>query len=222
MSQVVESCRHSLRSLSRLATSSQPRSLSTERALHKPQKSISPFRNIQPFPAQRIVTRSYTSVAPSPYEDPNDANATPASPTPSPSETSSQASASQNQTKPWIVDPHRNPDEPVYQLYATCKVCKKRSAKTISKQGYHRGTVLLQCDGCGNKHLITDHLKIFSEQGQSFEQILKNKGQVLKYGGLDSRGNIEMWDQKAAKEMEKVTDAISEAKQKAQREGQES
>ena len=60
--------------------------------------------------------------------------------------------------------------------------------------------------------------QIFSEQGQSFEQILKKKGQNLKYGGLDSRGNIEMWDQNAAKEMEKVTDAISDAKKKAQQE----
>ena len=55
--------------------------------------------------------------------------------------------------------PHRNPDEPIYQLTFTCKGCKTRSSHTVSKQGYHHGTVLITCSGCKARHLISDHLK---------------------------------------------------------------
>ena len=163
MSQIVESCRQSLRSFSRLATSSQTRHLSTRRTLYKPHAPLRAFYKAATLPRRQCGIRSHTNAAPSPGENSqssNDTTATAASTVPSSPDTSSQASKTQSQSKPWIVDPHRNPEEPIYQLYATCKVCKKRSAKTISKQGYHRGTVLLQCDGCGNRHLITDHLKV--------------------------------------------------------------
>lgn len=56
--------------------------------------------------------------------------------------------------------PHRDPNEPIYQLTFTCKVCSERSSHTISKQGYHRGTILITCSGCKNRHLIADHLRV--------------------------------------------------------------
>lgn len=55
---------------------------------------------------------------------------------------------------------HRNPDEPIYQLTFTCRVCKERSSHTVSKQGYHKGTVLITCSGCKGRHLISDHLRV--------------------------------------------------------------
>ena len=49
---------------------------------------------------------------------------------------------------------------PAYELNFTCKRCNTPSKHKISKQGYHHGTVLVNCPGCKNKHLISDHLKV--------------------------------------------------------------
>lgn len=49
---------------------------------------------------------------------------------------------------------------PAYKLAFTCKPCKKSSVHLISKQGYHKGTVLITCPKCRNRHLISDHLKV--------------------------------------------------------------
>jgi hypothetical protein len=49
---------------------------------------------------------------------------------------------------------------PAYELTFTCKVCTTRSSHRISKQGYHKGTILISCPGCKNRHLISDHLKV--------------------------------------------------------------
>jgi len=60
--------------------------------------------------------------------------------------------------------PHRNPDEPCYELTFTCKACRHRSAHTVSKQGYHKGTTLITCPGCKARHLISDHLHVSSNE----------------------------------------------------------
>ena len=52
---------------------------------------------------------------------------------------------------------------PAYQLTFTCKPCKHRSTHNVSKQGYHKGTVLITCPECSNRHVISDHLKVGSE-----------------------------------------------------------
>jgi hypothetical protein len=49
---------------------------------------------------------------------------------------------------------------PSYELTFTCNVCKTRSSHRLSKQGYHKGTVLISCPDCKNRHLISDHLKV--------------------------------------------------------------
>lgn len=49
---------------------------------------------------------------------------------------------------------------PAYEMTFTCKQCNTRSSHKISKQGYHHGTVLINCPGCKNRHLISDHLKV--------------------------------------------------------------
>ena len=74
---------------------------------------------------------------------------------------------------------------PEYQLSFTCKKCSERSTHKISKQGYHHGTVLVQCPGCKNRHLISDHLKIFSDKRITLEDILAEKGETLKKAHLE-------------------------------------
>ena len=53
-----------------------------------------------------------------------------------------------------------NPPAPAYELTFTCKPCKHRSTHTVTKQGYHKGTVLITCPECSNRHLISDNLKV--------------------------------------------------------------
>lgn len=69
-----------------------------------------------------------------------------------------------------------------YQLTFTCKACGHRSQHNVSKQGYHNGTVLVTCPGCENRHLVADHLKIFSDKRITLEEILREKGIDIKKG----------------------------------------
>ncbi|VVT57702.1 uncharacterized protein SAPINGB_P005827 [Magnusiomyces paraingens] len=73
-------------------------------------------------------------------------------------------------------------EKPSYHLSFTCKKCDTRSGHVISKQAYHGGTVLVQCPGCKSRHLIADHLKIFSDERVTLEDILAKKGQTIKKG----------------------------------------
>lgn len=88
----------------------------------------------------------------------------------------------------------RKAEQPSYQLTFTCKVCSERSTHQVTKQSYHHGTTLINCPGCKNRHLISDHLKIFSDTGVTLEDIMKDKGQLLQKGRLGEDGDIEFYD----------------------------
>ena len=152
-------------------------------------------------PLQPVETRAAFALRPFPiYSRPFRRFQTTTTPDPA-SKTSASVSIAPER-KPWRAAPHRRPDEPVYELYFTCKTCKERSGHSISKQGYHHGTTLVQCPGCNNRHLISDHLKIFSDKGVTLEDILREKGETVKLGSLDRQGDVEFWDETAADKAE--------------------
>lgn len=74
---------------------------------------------------------------------------------------SSAATPPQSNTTTQAPESRLDRDQvPSYELTFTCNVCKTRSSHRLSKQGYHKGTILISCPGCKNRHLISDHLKV--------------------------------------------------------------
>lgn len=44
------------------------------------------------------------------------------------------------------------------RLHYTCRLCETRNEKSINRDAYHNGIVVVTCSGCDAKHLIADHL----------------------------------------------------------------
>ncbi|KAF7502453.1 hypothetical protein GJ744_005799 [Endocarpon pusillum] len=160
-----------------------PRS-TTCRALHSPRSSKAPILPSRPLPRQRpwpsapIVRSNTTLTAPSSSAYP-----------------SSRGPASSSPTA----------DHPAYKIWFTCKPCSSRSGPhRVTKQGFHKGTTLITCPSCKNRHVVSDHLKIFTEQGGDLVDIMQRHGEKLKKGKLGIRdgqlvGNegeeeIEFWE----------------------------
>ena len=80
----------------------------------------------------------------------------------------------------------------VYELTFTCKPCLHRSTHNISTQGYHHGTVLITCPNCKARHVISDHLKIFADKSFTIEDLMRQKGHLVRRGSLE--GDVEIWD----------------------------
>ncbi|KAL6263499.1 hypothetical protein P5V15_006290 [Pogonomyrmex californicus] len=68
------------------------------------------------------------------------------------------------------------------KLMFTCKKCKTRNSKLISKLAYNKGMVIVRCDGCKNNHLIADNLGWFSEINKktNIEKIMELKGETVR------------------------------------------
>lgn len=86
------------------------------------------------------------------------------------------------------------PKQPSYELTFTCVPCGTRSAHNVSKQGYHHGSVLIACPSCRNRHIISDHLKIFGQTGLTVEDLMREKGMLVKRGTLGEDGDLEFWE----------------------------
>lgn len=61
----------------------------------------------------------------------------------------------------------------------TCKVCKTRSARKISKEAYNKGVVIIRCPTCNNLHLIADNMEYFSDKPLNIEMISKEAGKKV-------------------------------------------
>ena len=83
--------------------------------------------------------------------------------------------------------------QPAYELTFTCKPCLTRSTNhAVSKQAYHHGSVLITCPKCKAKHVISDHLKIFSDKGFNIEEFLEKNSDRITKGSVE--GDMEFWD----------------------------
>lgn len=114
-----------------------------------------------PTPKSRITYASFTT---SPTAIPQHNEKSTASSQPPSFSSSSAASASVPSSAlstEFSGGPHELVKRPSYQLTFTCKPCEERSTHEVSKQGYHNGTVLITCPGCKNRHVISDHLKVY-------------------------------------------------------------
>ncbi|AOW06625.1 YALI0F03949p [Yarrowia lipolytica CLIB122] len=89
---------------------------------------------------------------------------------------------------------------PMYQISFTCKRCDTPSSHKMSHQAYHGGTVLVQCPGCKNRHLIADHLKIFSDEPVTIEDIMAKNGEKVTIKQREFRFNQDGGDLEWVKE----------------------
>ncbi|KAG5941140.1 hypothetical protein E4U60_000178 [Claviceps pazoutovae] len=98
-----------------------------------------------------------------------------------------------------ISEGKRPPVKPeCYQISFTCVPCGHRSHHNVSKQGYHRGSTLITCPSCRNRHVISDHLNIFGDRKITVEDLMREKGQLVKRGRLGEDGDIEFWPEEEA------------------------
>ncbi|KAJ2824117.1 hypothetical protein IWW50_003485 [Coemansia erecta] len=85
-----------------------------------------------------------------------------------------------------------NPKEARMLIGFTCKVCNHRQHKTMSKNSYQNGVVLIQCDECKNRHLIADNLGWFRDKSVNIEDLMQEKGeQVRQLKSMDLLDDIE-------------------------------
>ncbi|KAG5980409.1 hypothetical protein E4U55_004058 [Claviceps digitariae] len=93
-----------------------------------------------------------------------------------------------------LSEGERPPAHPAYyQLSFTCIPCRHRSHHNVSKQGYHKGSTLITCPGCRNRHVISDHLNIFGDRKITVEDLMRERGRLVKRGSLGEDGDIEFW-----------------------------
>lgn len=66
-----------------------------------------------------------------------------------------------------------------YVIMFTCEVCQGKSVKSFSKNSYHKGVVLIRCEGCDKIHLIADNLGWFEDKPVNIEDIMKRKNKSM-------------------------------------------
>lgn len=64
----------------------------------------------------------------------------------------------------------------------TCDVCQTKQSKFFTKQAYHKGVVLVRCDGCSAVHLLADNLGWYGDEKKNVETMMKEKGQEVTHG----------------------------------------
>ncbi|KAM0462704.1 hypothetical protein ACHAPV_003528 [Trichoderma viride] len=163
-----------------------------------PTKSLPQFAlrpSLHPASSSSPIAIGITSTTTSPYQHRRLAHTIP------------RPSQKKPQSEPATKDaPSSESDRPefrgpaFYQLSFTCVPCGHRSHHNVSKQGYHRGSTLITCPSCRNRHVISDHLNIFGDRKITVEDLMREKGQLVKRGSLGEDGDIEFWPEEAISE----------------------
>jgi mitochondrial protein import protein ZIM17 len=120
----------------------------------------------------------------------------PSPPSPSPSASAAapnKTSSGANNGEVTAANLGRLQSQPHYRLAFTCLPCSTRSTHNVSKQGYHHGSVLITCPSCRNRHVISDHLRIFGDRDVTVEDLMREKGRLVKKGTLGVDEDIEFW-----------------------------
>ena len=52
--------------------------------------------------------------------------------------------------------------------------------KKFTKSAYHKGLVIIRCNGCKNNHLIADNYGWFRDNPTTIEDIMREKGEEIK------------------------------------------
>ncbi|KHN99977.1 DNL zinc finger domain containing protein [Metarhizium album ARSEF 1941] len=104
-----------------------------------------------------------------------------------------EAQANESGEAPVSEGPRPKANPAYYQLSFTCVPCGHRSHHNVSKQGYHTGSVLITCPSCRNRHVISDHLNIFGDRKITVEDLVRERGGLVKRGSLGEDGDVEFW-----------------------------
>ncbi|KAL9093591.1 MAG: hypothetical protein Q9165_003986 [Trypethelium subeluteriae] len=171
--------------------------------VHRPIQSDAPDSSAasEPLSSETSQSSTYrplnpTRVAPSydSYSATSTSQASPAlvSPPPLPP----RWEATHPSSKPsWVTEPSgipdpipsARPDEPAYALAFTCKPndyeCGHRAWHRVSKHGYHHGT-------------------IFSDSSVTIEDLMKQKGELVRRGSISDDSDVEFWDDDAQRRKE--------------------
>lgn len=110
------------------------------------------------------------------------------------------------------IPSHARRQAAYYQLSFTCVPCGHRSHHNISKQGYHTGSVLITCPGCRNRHVISDHLEIFGDRKITVEDLMRERGRLVKRGSLGEDGDVEFWPDEPPEQVLGETTETTEAR----------
>ncbi|KAK4144890.1 DNL zinc finger-domain-containing protein [Dichotomopilus funicola] len=195
-------CQRPLASILGISKLSSPVSARTSTAF------LRPARRVPRPPPSAMIRLAHSIPRPSPFTQPEHQPTSTATTPPSSSSTPSTTPTSTAPGSPTPSSP-TTPNilqQPHYELTFTCRPCSTRSRHRISKQGYHHGTVLVACPECKNKHVISDHLRIFSDasEARTVEEILREKGETIRKGtvvvggqegeGEGGSGDMEFWE----------------------------
>lgn len=82
-----------------------------------------------------------------------------------------------------LLEQQKGSDVPKMIIGFTCKSCSTRSHHLMGKLAYKKGTVIIQCPGCKQRHLIADHLDWFDNDHRlgkrTIEEVLEERGETI-------------------------------------------